>query len=202
MVVEYLVPVPWQKQKKAYYCGPACIAMILKSRGEATPKQSSLWTMVKNNTFGNGPSSSPPEPGSFPTQECYLCGTWECWSTTPEALAAVINSIVGGGFTVRSRATQAAGTEIVIDALKSHTAPALPISTVSHWVVVSGVQCEQTTRQGVITEELLGVYVEDPQQASVKAQSKTRFRGVAAWQEDYAAVTCGPHRNDYVVVID
>jgi hypothetical protein len=204
MIVEHLVPVPWQKQKKGYYCGPACIAMVLKSRQVPAPSQPTLWTKVKDNTFGNRPESAPHEPGWFDSQVCFKCGNWQCWFTTPEALSAVVNAGLGGGtHTVHYASSQASGTDRVITALKAHTAPCLTLNTMSHWVVISGVQLEKVTKNRITTERFLGAYVEDPQaSASAHAQSITRFRGEIAWLEDFAALTCGPYKDNYVVVTD
>ena len=94
-----VLPVQWLRQEEPYYCGPASAEMVLKclGAGSATSvSQVNLWLDIQNETNEVRPDDAPDGASSCPRfdeQECELYGgtVWCCWSTTPEALARVLN---------------------------------------------------------------------------------------------------------------
>src|SRR5688572_8397183 len=137
----------WFAQEKLYYCGPAVAQMVLKYLGVAV-SQDHLWADIKANSNGSG-SPNPPSgdtDSNFPNQVCDNCDganppVWTCWNATPDALQkTVMGRSAKATLDTRYPGTFEDGVTELIESIDR--SPGVPpfatISSLNHWVVVSG----------------------------------------------------------------
>lgn len=149
---DFLLPgIEHDTQAAEYWCGPACINIVL-SFWDKQQLQADLWESIQVNTgTQNRPVDAPEDAGSFKTQHCDNCsqGGYHCWYTSPEAMAATINQF--SPETVTSEYLGAEdGIRRMADSLSATSAVPAVFTTFSnlHWVVAVGYQLDATKQDG------------------------------------------------------
>jgi hypothetical protein len=193
---EKKLAVPFHKQQTTYYCGPACIQMILEFFGVRDLTQDALWADVQNNTGGVRPPDAPEDEGAFDRQVCYFCGAWRCWYTTPEALTATVNQYRRRATTRSYLDTSDQGTEAIRTSIDSDCPAAAVIYGFNHWVIVNGYRFDTKRGAGY---PIQGFYVLDPQEPLGKG-GMSRLVTIDDWLGVFASMDCGPHTNKYPLV--
>ena len=167
MAQDYLLPgIEHDTQTAEYWCGPACINMVLSYWDKQQP-QADLWEDIKVNTgTQNRPADAPKDEGSFDTQHCDSCGpgSYHCWYTTPGAMELTINGAAPE--TVRA---EYLGAQDVIrriaDSLSATSAVPAVFTTFPslHWVVAVGYQLDGLGASVMWNgKKITALYVRDP----------------------------------------
>jgi hypothetical protein len=204
--------VRWRRQKLPFYCGPACIQMVL-GHLKVTRSQDQCFADVVSNSEGARPAETAcePERACYETQVCDLCGTtWECWDTDPEALAATLNDHTSAStrYAVHFPATLEDASWSLIDSLRTRTPPVPAITSilsVNHWVVVNGYELgdpatlEPDASGTVEHPPINGFYLLDPRE--VDGDERLRLVTTTEWSERLGLIECGPHQDEYVVIV-
>ena len=213
--IEKLLAVDWFAQEKLYYCGPAVAQMFLNHFGLAV-SQDDLWADIKANSNGSG-SSNPPSSNTdpdFPKQVCENCDgvnppVWTCWNATPAALQkTVMGRTSKATLDMHYPLTFEEGVTHLIESIDR--SPGVPpfatITSVNHWVVVSGYLQNDLTSTAFPAEQigkykLNGLYLRDPQSAGTPDSFK--LVSVAAWHEQFGLIACAssPNVDRYPVVV-
>jgi hypothetical protein len=221
MVQDVLLPNTQHDQQAAeYWCGPACVNIALTGLGETKRPQSDLWAAIQANTGATPrPADAELVNGSFPTQRCDSCGgthtgsngktygNYNCWFTTPEAMAATINGfsaakvgaelIVGGAVALRR----------VLDGLDAKVPAVMTIKPALHWVVVIGYQIDGPNSNGSIVwngKTITAFYVRDPAQGD-PGQDTLQLVTLDGLRRTLGglmmSIDCGPHQGAFPVVV-
>jgi hypothetical protein len=202
------LPVGWIGQEQLYYCGPAVAQMMLTALNVAPPAQpptwqDRLWADIQANTgavrppgAGPGTPTSPP----FPTQKCERCkgvSDWHCWSSTPDALQAVLNLHQHTvAFAVRTHADENAATGHLLDTVDANVAGIVLVFGWQHWVIVRGYDYDEPDSCSVPGHNLNGVHIRDPQ-----VDNPLHFVDCVNWRDNYLRVVpCGMYQNQYVTI--
>jgi len=204
--------VRWRKQKEPFYCGPACIQMVL-GHLKVSRSQNELFEDVVSSSQGERPVDAvcEPERACYQAQVCDLCGsTWECWDTDPDALVATLNANAPPGvvFSVHYPGEFEEGARMLIDSLRKPAKPAPAITTilsVNHWVVVNGYELEdpgtlESDADGTAEHPPInGLYLLDPRE--IDADQRVRLVTITEWMERFGLIECGEHEDRYVVIV-
>lgn len=226
-VHEHTVPVVPAQQGTGYYCGPACVQMVLSSWGIAAG-QDALWLDVKANTVGNRPSDALLTESSlgFPNQVCTKCsnavtvlapddpaippnlpgmtvGDYDCWDTTARALARTVTQHAPANAAVWALHPDRFedGVRQLIDSLDEHVPPVASIWGMNHWVTVYGYLWDESAPQTVSSaagRPVTSLLVYDP----LRPFHRTVWT-LAEWREAFATIACSgdPDRNRYPIVV-
>ena len=168
-------------------CGAAVAEMILTFRG-LNPVgigdetwQRNLWDEIQALTTGEDrPTAAHVAAGyeeEFENQQCVFCGGrgWNCWASTPQALAAVLNRHLPAG--QRVRVVRSLNQNVAIDALMRSIDASLPAAVLTeagnHWVVLKGFSENKTQPPPVqvFARKLNGVYIVNPSQTQTQTRS-------------------------------
>jgi hypothetical protein len=204
-VPDVIVPVSWVKQEETYYCGPAAAQMTLTALLVAPPAttgswQDELWEQIKQETAGNRPngagedaSLSPP----FPSQLCVRCNReWSCWSTTPDALARVLNQNQESAvFSVDVFNSENAAFAALVAGIDARV-PSIPlVFGWQHWIVVEGYRHDEPGACNINGRAIKSLYIRDSNQKAIHEISCTEVK------DDYLSfVPCGQYAERLVVV--
>ena len=202
---DILLPgVEHDEQTEEYWCGPACINIVL-SLWDKQQAQPDLWGRIQTNT---GPQMLPNTAPAHTTlcHPCATAGTHECWYTTPEVMAQTINEFspepVSAAFLGSHDALRR-----LADSL-SAPAPVCGVFTTTaslHWVVAVGYQTDAPLTASIPWNgvNLTGFYVRDPATADPGTDIAHLItvpgflKGVTGL---LAMARCGPNPNLYPVV--
>ena len=150
-------------QTEEYWCGPACINIVLSYWDNPQP-QPDLWELIKANTpVKNKPAGASSDEH---TQHCEACvnGGFDCWYTTPGAMAATIN-----GFSTELTSATFQGSHDAYRRIADSISANSPVPAVFttrpslHWIVAVGVKTDDL--KGSVTwngTHITGLYVRDP----------------------------------------
>lgn len=189
-----------------YWCGPACINMVLSYWDKQQPK-AVLWESIKINTGSQyRPADAPEDDGSFKTQQCDACGSggYHCWYTTPEAMEKTINGLAPETFSATYQGAQDAIRRMADSLSDASPVPAVFTTLPAlHWVVAVGYQLEGSGDSIVWNgQKLTGLYVRDP--VSDPGIDVTQLTTIAGLLQPLIglvmAVECGPKAGQYPVV--
>jgi hypothetical protein len=202
---DVLLNVPWAKQEKSFFCGPAVAEMLISAAGTTRPAspptwQERLWEDIKAQTLGSRPSDADREPSSFPSQKCERCDgdpDWHCWATTPEALKRVLNmGQAATTFAVQAHAAEGAATAQLLASIDAGHAPAALVYGWQHWIVVRGYAHGMRKSCGAAGRQFSGLYLRNS-----KVNNPLHFVTCRKWYDDYLrSVPCGEYSGDYVVI--
>ena len=169
-------------QFRDYLCGAAVAQMILAFRGEQPPApgmtdeewQLAIWSDIESETTGSNrrpeSSSSPGYIPEFKRQQCVRCsgGNWNCWATTPQALAAALAARLSKAThhlkVLRVADSHEPPMEAVLESIDNGAPAAALVDSGDHWLVIKGYKAGRNTAETVpIFDRLLnGVWVCDP----------------------------------------
>jgi hypothetical protein len=204
-MADVIVPVPFVKQEKLYYCGPATLQMLLTALGVNSPGlpptwQDQLWQQVEANTGATRPSNAPSTPiaPEFDDQKCEMCGgQWKCWATTPGVLEYLINTHQhAGNFSITMHTSEASATATLMDTLDGNLPGVALIRGWQHWLAVEGYRHGSTGWVSVGGRKLNGVFVRDPWETP-----SVHYIKWSDWKSAYLKfVPCGDYQGRYVVM--
>ncbi len=208
MAQNFLLPgIEHDTQSSEYFCGPACINMVL-SFWDKQQAQADLWEAIKVNTgTEKRPKDAPSDEGSFDTQHCDSCGPghYHCWYTTPEAMEATINDSAPD--TVRA---EYLGSHDVIRRIADSLSATSPVPAAFttfaslHWVVAVGYQLDGPGSSVLWNgQKVTALYVRDPGLSDPGAditQMVTMAGLVKPLTGLLMSVECGPNTGQYPVV--
>jgi hypothetical protein len=196
------------RQAAEYWCGPACINIVLSYWDKQQP-QATLWESIKTNTgsVDRPEDAPPPDDGSFKNQQCDKCngGGYHCWYTTPEAMAKTISGLAPETVSATYQGSQDAIRRMA-DSVSATSPVAAVFTTLPslHWVVAVGYQLDGTGASIVWNgKKLTALYVRDPALADPGVDI-TQLATIDGLERPLTgllmAVECGPRTGLYPVV--
>jgi hypothetical protein len=199
--------VPYFPQDLGYYCGPACVQMMVASAGKLVT-QDELWSTIKAETNAARPKEAPETPGSFPSQQCDLCGTWHCWDTHPLALSKCVNTHAPWTLSVMTRYPQTMDETMLalIDSIDG--VPGTPACTsfyaVNHWVVITGYHLDDLALPGAAPYQVgslnvNGMYFHNPNTADPTAT--VSWLPTVEFRQVLGPISCGANLDRYPIVV-
>ena len=190
-------------QTEEYWCGPACINIVL-SRWDQQQSQPNLWAKVQANTGMNAlPAGAPAN-----TQRCDSCSAsdHECWFTHPDVMPTTINAYSPQTLRVDYLGSHDAIRRIA-DSIVGDVAAVFTTQPSLHWIVAIGYQLDGVGAAiSWNNRNLTGLYVLNP---SVPTDNDTihlttvdGLEGIKPASVDglLMATRCGQHANLYPVV--
>lgn len=196
-----------EKQGREFLCGAASANMILSFWDKQRP-QDDVWLAIQQNTgTTNRPNNAVSDEGSFWNQQCDTCdqGGFDCWYTTPEALAKTIRDSGLGLYAAEYHTTEDAIRRIaeVLSGFDGRPA-AFTKPAQLHWTVAVGYQLNGTgagiTWNG---DKITALYSRDPATADLGAINLTTIDAFRAPVDGLLmAVNCGLRKGSYPIVVD
>jgi hypothetical protein len=164
--------------------------------------QATLWELIKTNTtVKNKPPGASQDPN---TQHCFDCGggLYECWYSTPEAMATTINAFAPEATSATYHTSQDAYRRIADSISAGSPVPAVFTTQPSlHWIVAVGFQTDPATSGGVSWKgtKITGLYVRDPNK-TYSAPDALHLKTVNSLPLMQIGGGCGPNQGLYPVV--
>lgn len=192
MLHDDVLPVVREEQQFFYTCGAACINIVLSHWGK-NRVQLTVWQDIQANTGTiNRPGDAQSDAGSFATQYCDLCspaittgadgkqyGDYNCWYTTPEAMAATLNASSPVPVTVDYIADGADAIRRLAESIATFDVPAVFTTLPAlHWVVAYGYQYDDVMPPAPVpplwnSQYITGIYVHNPTLTAAPAGPQT-----------------------------
>src|SRR5688500_964891 len=136
-------------QTLEYWCGPACINIVLSYWDKQQP-QANLWESIKTNTaIKNKPAGAPQDPN---TQHCFACGggVYECSYATRASMPPTISACAPEATGATYQTSQYAYRRLADRISAGSPVPAVFTTQPSlHWIVAVGFQTDSATSGGV-----------------------------------------------------
>jgi hypothetical protein len=199
--------VPYYGQEQGYYCGPACVQMIVASTGKFVT-QDELWSTIKAQTTASRPIEAPETPGFFSSQQCDFCGKWHCWDTHPLALSKSVNEHAPWTLSVMTRYPQTIDETMLALIGSIDTVPGTPACAsfyaVNHWVVITGYHLDDLTLPGAAPYQVgelkvNGIYFHNPQVAD--PTGTVSWLPTVEFRQVLGPISCGANLDRYPVVV-
>jgi hypothetical protein len=201
-MADVIVPVQRRQQENLYFCGPATAQMVLAALGVPTPPvppswQKQLWDYITQHTGANRPDDAPDDPYAFDGQKCEWCaGEWNCWTTTPGVLAALLNQQLIGSYAIAKHSSEESATGALLDTIDQQLPAVALVYGWMHWLVVDGYRHSRPNAEPVAGRQLNGVYIRNPE----KGRTGHYVRW-AKWQTSYLwFIACGQYKNKMVTL--
>jgi hypothetical protein len=198
--------VQWRRQERGFFCGPACLQMVLGFLGLRRTQQQLFDDVVARST-GTRPPDAPcnANRACYPTQVCYRCGSWECWDTDPEAFTTTLKDRAPAvRFELHYDAETDVGTNRIIAAIRpaQGVPPVATVGSFNHWIVVNGYHLEDAKEIARRNEDpdlhpaVKGLYLLDP----LVRTARMRLVQIDEWNERFGLVDCGDHLDEHIVI--
>lgn len=188
-------------QTLEYWCGPACINIVL-SYWDKQQAQADLWELIKTNTtIKVKPAGATPDEH---TQHCVACdnNAYECWYTTPEAMATTINQFAAEATSATYETAPDAYRRIADSISAGSPVPAVfTTQPALHWTVAVGFQTDADVSGGVAWNgtKITGLYVRDPNR-TYSGPGELHLKTVTSLPLMHTGPGCGPNPLRYPVV--
>jgi hypothetical protein len=196
-----------EQQKREFLCGAASVNMILSFWDKQQP-QDDVWSAIQQNTGATArPNNAIVDEGTFWNQQCDPClqGGYDCWYTTPEAMAHTLRDFGPGLFAAEYHTTEDAIRRIAACLSAFGGRPAAYTKAAQlHWTVAVGYQLNGPG-PGIVWNgnTITALYSRDPATEDQGVITLTTVHGFMAPVDGLLmAVNCGPRRGSYPIVVD